>query len=88
MPRPGGIGEDGQDLLVEGMAGQHGSWLGIRAMPGRRAALIDLAAQLPAAVLADCLNLSPGTAVRWMHQAGADWNRYAADIARSRDHQP
>ena len=32
--------------------------------------------------------LSPGTAVRWMHQAGADWNRYAADIARSRDHQP
>lgn len=40
------------------------------------------------AVLADCLNLSPGTAVRWMHQAGADWNRYAADIARSRDHQP
>jgi len=62
--------------------------LGIRAMPGRRAALIDLAAQLPAAVLADTLNLSPGTAVRWMHQAGADWNRYAADIARSRDHQP
>ncbi len=34
--------------------------------------------------------LSPGTAVRvrWMHQAGADWNRYAADIDRSRDHQP
>ena len=62
--------------------------LGIRAMPGRRAALIDLAAQLPAAVLADCLNPQPGTAVRWMHQAGADWNRYAADIARSRDHQP
>ena len=62
--------------------------IGIRAMPGRRAALIDLAAQLPAAVLADTLNLSPGTAVRWMHQAGADWNRYAADLARSRDHQP
>ena len=62
--------------------------LGVRAMPGRRAALIDLAAQLPAAVLADSLNLSPGTAVRWMHQAGADWNRYAADIARSNDHQP
>jgi hypothetical protein len=61
--------------------------LGIRAMPGRRAALIDLAAQLPAAVLADSLNLSPGTAVRWMHQAGSDWNRYAADIARTRNHQ-
>jgi hypothetical protein len=62
--------------------------IGVRAMPGRRAALIDLAAQLPAAVLADALNLSPGTAVRWMQQAGADWNRYAADVARSRDHQP
>jgi len=62
--------------------------LGVRAMPGRRAALIDLAAQLPAAVLADSLNLSPGTAVRWMHQAGANWNRYAADLARSRNHQP
>ena len=62
--------------------------IGIRALPGRRAALIDLAAQLPAAVLADALHLSPGTAVRWMHQAGADWNRYAAHIARSRDHQP
>jgi len=62
--------------------------IGIRALPGRRAALIDLAAQLPAAVLADTLHLSPGTAVRWMHQAGADWNRYAADLARSRNHQP
>ena len=61
---------------------------GVRALPGRRAALIDLAAQLPAAVLADSLNPSPGTAVRWMQQAGADWNRYAADIARSHDHQP
>ena len=39
-------------------------------------------------VLADTLNLSPGTAVRWMQQAGADWNRYAADIARTHDHQP
>jgi hypothetical protein len=57
--------------------------LGVKALPGRRAALIDLAAQLPAAVLADSLNLSPGTAVRWMHQAGADWNHYAADIART-----
>ena len=77
-----------QALFGPGGLGERLRALGIRAMPGRRAALIDLAAQLPAAVLADCLNLSPGTAVRWMHQAGADWNRYAADIARSRDHQP
>ena len=48
----------------------------------------SLAAQLPAAVLADILGLQPGTAVRWMHDAGADWNRYAADLARTRNHQP
>ena len=46
--------------------------------------MTDLAAQLPAAVLADLLNITPDTAVRWMHQAGADWNRYAAEIARTR----
>jgi hypothetical protein len=62
--------------------------IGIRALPGRRAAITDLAAQLPAAVLADLLNITPGTAVRWMHQAGGDWNRYAAEIARTRHHQP
>jgi len=56
--------------------------IGIHPMAGRRAALLDLAAQLPAAVLADLLNLAPGTAVRWMRQAGGDWSRYAADLAR------
>jgi hypothetical protein len=82
---PGGM--PGQPITAARL-GQRLRAIGIRALPGRRAALIDLAAQLPAAVLADTLHLSPGTAVRWMHQAGADWNRYAADIARSRDHQP
>jgi hypothetical protein len=57
-------------------------------MAGRRAALTDLAAQLPAAILADLLHLAPGTAVRWMRQAGGDWSRYAADLARDRHHQP
>jgi len=80
-------GKPGQPITPSRL-GERLRALGIRAMPGRRAALIDLAAQLPAAILADSLNLSPGTAVRWMHQAGADWNRYAADIARSRDRQP
>jgi hypothetical protein len=60
--------------------------LGIHAMAGRRAALTDLAARLPAAVLADLLGLAPGTAVHWMRQAGADWNRYAAELARERNH--
>ncbi len=62
--------------------------LGIPVKAGRRAALIDLAARLPAAVLADLLGLHPTTAVKWMHQAGADWTRYAAELARDRNHQP
>src|SRR5206468_6384345 len=62
--------------------------LGVPVQAGRRAALTGLAAQLPAAVLADTLGLQPRTAVRWMHDAGADWNRYAADLARTRNHQP
>jgi hypothetical protein len=60
--------------------------LGIYAQTGRRAALLDLAAQLPAAVLADLLGLHHNTAAKWMHQAGGDWSRYAAELAR-RPHQ-
>lgn len=62
--------------------------IGIPVMAGRRATLISLAAQMPAAVLADLLGLKPTTTVRWMHQAGADWNRYAAELARERNHKP
>jgi hypothetical protein len=60
--------------------------LGIYAQTGRRAALLDLAAQLPAAVLADLLGLHETTAAKWMHQAGGDWSGYAAELAR-RPHQ-
>ncbi len=40
------------------------------------------------AVLADLVNIHPTTAVKWMHQAGGDWTRYAAELARTRNHQP
>lgn len=50
-------------------------------MANRRASLLHLAATLPAAVLADLLNLSVGTAVGWVNNAGGDWNRYAAALA-------
>ena len=43
--------------------------IGIYAQTGRRAALLDLAAQLPAAVLADLLGLHETTAAKWMHQS-------------------
>jgi hypothetical protein len=82
---PGGM--PGQPITPSRL-GERLRAIGIPALPGRRAAMTDLAAQLPAAVLADLLNITPGTAVRWMHQAGGDWNRYAAEITRTRNHQP
>jgi integrase len=62
--------------------------IGIYAQTGRRAALLDLAAQLPAAVLADLLGLHENTAAKWINQAGGDWTRYAAELARNQPHQP
>ncbi len=82
---PGGL--PGRPITASRL-GQRLNRLGIYAMAGRRAALTDLAARMPAAVLADLLHLAPGTAVHWMREAGADWNRYAADLARTRNHQP
>src|SRR5664280_171274 len=60
--------------------------LGVRALPGRRATLLQLAAEVPAAVLADLLHLSVGTATRWTRDAGGDWSRYAAELARIGGH--
>ena len=59
--------------------------LGIDARAGRRSALMHLAAQLPAAVLAEALNLTAGTAVDWVRAAGGDWSSYAAQVARGLD---
>lgn len=56
--------------------------LGIDGRAGRRAALMHLASRLPAAVLAEALNLAPGTAVGWVRAAGGDWASYAAEVAR------
>ncbi len=62
--------------------------LGVRALPGRRATLLQLAAEVPAAVLAELLHVTPGTATRWTRDAGGDWSRYAADLVRRNDYQP
>ncbi|MGH3971568.1 MAG: hypothetical protein ACRDTV_26610, partial [Mycobacterium sp.] len=82
---PGGL--PGRPITASRL-GQRLRHLSIYAMAGRRAALLDLAAQLPAAVLGDLLCIAPTTAARWMHEAGGDWSRYAADLARARHHQP
>ena len=74
--------------LTAARLGERLRLLGIYAQAGRRATLTQLAATLPAAVIADLLHIAPTTAVRWVHQAGGDWNHYAAELARDRIHQP
>jgi hypothetical protein len=57
--------------------------LGIDARAGRRAALIQLAAELPAPVLADTLGITATTATDWVKAAGGDWASYAATTTRT-----
>lgn len=73
----------GRPLHPSGL-GQRLRRLGIPTMPARRATLMHLASQLPAAVLAEILHLQPATAVRWVAAAGGDWNNYAAEVSRNR----
>ncbi|MEX2253468.1 MAG: hypothetical protein WD649_04895 [Thermoleophilaceae bacterium] len=58
--------------------GQRLAAFGIDARAGRRAAQTQLAAQVPAVVLAEMLGIAVATAVDWVHAAGGDWANYAA----------
>jgi hypothetical protein len=57
---------------------------GISARPARNGALAALAADLPAAILADLLGLHVNTAVRWVIYARRDWADYLAIRAAER----
>jgi hypothetical protein len=57
--------------------------LGIDCRANRTAALLQLAAEVPAAVLADTLNIHRRTAVRWSQHAGGNWAHYAARRAHT-----
>ncbi len=52
--------------------------LGIQARAARHAALLQLAREVPAAVLADTLGINVTTATRWAARSGATWSNYAA----------
>jgi hypothetical protein len=54
---------------------------GIPARPNRNGSLIDLAASMPAPVLADLLDLSPGIAQQWTQLARGDWRSYVGQRA-------
>lgn len=56
--------------------------LGIAAGPARSAALLQLATELPAAVLARMLGVHIKVAVAWQRAASGDWAVYAAEYSR------
>jgi hypothetical protein len=66
--------------------GQRLAQLGIDAQTGRRAAMLQLATTVPAAVLADLLGIHTTTAADWAHAAGGDWSHYAAELVRAPAH--
>ena len=57
--------------------------VGIMLLPARNAALMQLAAEVPAPVLADLLSLVPSTAIKWATIASRDWAAYTAQRART-----
>jgi hypothetical protein len=54
---------------------------GIHARPARNTTLISLAADLPAAVLADLVGMNPQTAVKWSRLGQSDWTSYLSSRA-------
>jgi integrase len=59
---------------------------GIKALPARNSAVLQLGQAVPAAILADLLGFHENTTERWTKLAGGDWTRYAA--ARASTTQP
>ena len=56
--------------------------LGIRPRQARSTALFQLAAEIPAAILARTLGVSTDVAVIWQRLSAGDWAAYAADVGR------
>jgi len=56
--------------------------LGIRPGQARSTALFQLAAEVPAAILARTLGISTDVAVTWQRISSGDWTAYAADVSR------
>jgi hypothetical protein len=69
-------GADPGRPITESGLGDRLQRLGIRPVKHRVAALADLAAQMPPAVVADLLGISPHTANVWARLAGRPWSDY------------
>ena len=56
--------------------------IGIWASESRSTALLCLATELPAAILARMLGINIKAAIVWQQAASGDWTSYAAEISR------
>jgi hypothetical protein len=74
--------------ITAGRLGERLGKLGINGQDARRAALLQLAAQVPAAVLSDLPGITTATAADWAHAAGGDWSPYAAALTQTRACRP
>ncbi|MVU77140.1 hypothetical protein GPX89_07745 [Nocardia sp. ET3-3] len=79
-------GTDPARPMSPGHLGRRLSRIGIQSRPGRQAALLDIATQLPAAVIADLLGISTSAADGWVDRSGASWANYAALVHRRTTH--
>ena len=66
---------------IRGQLVQHG----IQPCAAGNAAMFQLAAEMPSAVLADILGRSPSTAARWAALSAHDWAQYTAQRATPPD---
>ena len=72
---PGGI--PGKYLATENIRSQLVA-RGIQPNSARKAAMFQLAGEIPTPILAEILGLSPHTATRWAALAARDWSQYTA----------
>jgi hypothetical protein len=90
-PDPDGLlfpGRTPNRAVHPGSFGQRLKRSGLTIRGGRNTALIALAAELPAAVLADLLAINVTTATRWAGYAKRDWHDYLAARRADAEQQP
>ena len=73
-------GQPGRPISADGLTRRLNA-LGIRPGQDRSTALFQLAAEIPAAILARTLDISTKAAVTWQRHAAGDWITYAADVS-------
>lgn len=74
VPRPATEPSNGARYLMRRL-----NTLSVYAQPSRNSALLQLAAELPAVVIADPLGVHVGTATKGIREASGNWASYVAE---------